>query len=45
MNDMYLGGIQDVKFALLYNVNKHINVAVKTPVGKTGRGVIKNEVK
>ena len=44
MNDMYLGGIQDDKFALLYNVNTHINVAVKTPVGKTGRGVIKNAV-
>ena len=44
MNDMYLGGIQDDKFALLYNVNTHINVAVKTPVGKTDRGVIKNAV-
>ena len=35
MNYMYKGGIQDDKFALLYNVNTHVNVAVKTPVGET----------
>ena len=44
MNDMYSGGIKDDKFALLYNVNTHVNVAVKTPVGKTERGVIKNAI-
>ena len=35
MNDIYKGGITDDKFALLYNVNIRVNVAVKTPVGKT----------
>ena len=44
MNDMYKGGIKDDKFALLYNVNTHVNVAVKTPVGKTKRGVITNAI-
>ena len=44
MNDMFEGGIKDDKFALLYNVNTHVNVAVKTPVGKTKRGVITNAV-
>ena len=37
MNDMYEGGMQDDKFALLYNFNKNVNIAVKTPVGKTDR--------
>ena len=41
---MYRGGIQDDKFALLYNVNTYIKVAVKTPVGKTQRGVITNAI-
>ena len=44
MNDVFNGGIKDDKFALLYNVNTHVNVAVKTPVGKTKRGVITNAV-
>ena len=44
MNDIFKGGIQDDKFALLYNVNTRVDVAVKTPVGKTIRGVITNAV-
>ena len=44
MNDIYKGGIQDDKFALLYNVNTRVNVAVKTPVGKTERGIITNAI-
>ena len=44
MNDIFKGGIQDEKFALLYNVNTRVDVAVKTPVGKTSRGVITNAV-
>ena len=44
MNDMYGGGLQDDKFALLYNVNTHTRVAVKTPVGKTARGSIRNAI-
>ena len=44
MNDVFTGGIKDDKFALLYNVNTNVNVAVKTPVGKTKRGVITNAV-
>ena len=41
---MYNGGLTDDKFALLYNVNSHVKVAVKTPVGKTERGSITNSV-
>ena len=44
MNGIFKGGIQDDKFALLYNVNTRVDVAVKTPVGKTSRGVITNSV-
>ena len=44
MNDVYSGGIQDDKFAVLYNINTHVNVAVKTPVGKTDRRGILNSI-
>ena len=44
MNDIYSGGVRDDKFALLYNINSHVNVAVKTPVGKTDRGIIKEAI-
>ena len=44
LHDMYNGGLTDDKFALLYNVNSHVKVAVKTPVGKTERGSITNSV-
>ena len=44
MNDMYSGGLKDDQFALLYNVNTHTKVAVKTPVGKTTRGSIRNAI-
>ena len=44
LNDLYTAGLDDDKFQLLYNVNSHVNVAVKTPVGKTGRGVVRNSV-
>ena len=44
MNDIYSGGIKNDKFALLYNINSHVNVAVKTPVGKTDRGVIQKTI-
>ena len=44
MNDMYKGGVQDDKFPLLYNMNKHVNVAVRTPVGKSNRGDITNAI-
>ena len=37
MNDFYSAGVQDDKFALLYNINSNVNIAVKTPVGKTTR--------
>ena len=37
MNDLYSAGLDDDKFALLYNINKTVNIAVKTPVGKTER--------
>ena len=44
MNDIYQGGIQNDKLALLYDVNTQVNVAVKTPVGKTNRGIITDAI-
>ena len=37
LNDIYDGGLNDDKFPILYNTNSIVNVAVKTPVGKTTR--------
>ena len=42
MNDFYAAGFSDDKFALLYNINKDVNIAVKTPVGMTERQSIQN---
>ena len=44
LNDVFPTGLNDDKFALLYNVNSHVNIAVKTPVGKTERGTIRNVI-
>ena len=44
MNDLFKGGLNDDKFALLYNINKLVKVAIKTPVGKTRRGIISNSI-
>ena len=44
MNDLYKGGIKDDRFKLLYNINTKVDVAVKTPIGKTKRGVITNAI-
>ena len=44
MNDLYSAGLDNDKFALLYNVNRKVNIAVKTPVGKTDRRSISNVV-
>ena len=41
---MYAGGLQNDKFNLLYEANADVNIAVKTPVGKTEEGNIKNVV-
>ena len=35
MNDLYSAGLDDDKFAILYNINKTVNIVVKMPVGKT----------
>ena len=35
LNDMYSGGLQDDKLNLLYTANNLVNIAVRTPVGKT----------
>ena len=37
MNDLYTAGLDDDRFALLYNINSDVNISVKTPVGKTER--------
>ena len=44
MNEFYSAGFQDDKFALLYNMNSNVNIAVKTPVGKTTRESITNVI-
>ena len=37
LNDIYESGVKDDKLALLYNINNKVNIAVKTPVGKSKR--------
>ena len=37
LSDLYKSGVRDDKLALLYNINKHVKIAVKTPVGRTDR--------
>jgi hypothetical protein len=44
LSDIYTSGIRDDKLALLYNINTHVKVAVKTPVGKTSRESISNVI-
>jgi hypothetical protein len=44
LNDFYDGGFENEKLALLYNVNRNVKIAVKTPVGKTERGTIRNVI-
>ena len=44
MNNLYSAGLNDDKFALLYNANTLVNIAVKTPVGKTERKSIQNVI-
>ena len=44
LNDMYSGGLQDDKLNLLYTANNLVNIAVRTPVGKTDSGDIENVV-
>ena len=40
LNDMYEGGLDDDKLNLLYTANQTVNIAVRTPVGKTEVGTI-----
>ena len=44
LNDIYDSGVQDNELALLYNINTKVNMAVKTPVGKTSRKSIFNVI-
>ena len=37
INDLYEAGVQDDKLVLLYEANREVNVAVKTPTGITNR--------
>ena len=37
INDLWEAGIQDDHLALIFEINKKVNVAVKTPFGLTGR--------
>ena len=42
MNDVYEAGVKDDKLALLYEINKTNNIAVKTPCGLSERKTVKN---
>ena len=44
MNDFFSAGFTDDKLALLYNMNKSVNIAIRTPLGKTNRHAIKNVI-
>ena len=44
MSDIYTSGIRDDKVALLFNINTHVKVAVKKPVGITRRESIFNVI-
>ena len=44
LNDVYEAGLNDDKFALLYNANSSVEIAIKTPVGKTNRENIKDTI-
>ena len=44
INDFFNAGFNDDKLALLFNMNKSVNIAVRTPVGKTNRKNIKNAI-
>ena len=44
LNDLFDSGVKDDKLALLYNINSHVKVAVKTPVGITERKNIYNVI-
>ena len=40
LSDLYTSGFKDDKLALLYNINTHVKMALKTPVGITDRDSI-----
>ena len=44
LNDVYDSGVKDDQLSLLYNINTHVKVAVKTPVGRTNRESIYNVI-
>ena len=44
LNEFYSAGVQDDTLALLYNINADVNIAIRTPVGKTTRENIHNVI-
>ena len=44
LNDIFESGVQDDNLCLLYDINRKVNISVKTPVGKTSYGWIKNVI-
>ena len=42
MNDLYEAGVTDDSLAVLYEANREVNMAIKTPVGLTVRKRIEN---
>ena len=44
MNDLYEAGLNNDKFAILYNANSNVKIAIKTPVGITRREDIEDVI-
>ena len=44
LSDLYNSGVTDDKLSLLYNINNHVKIAVKTPAGRTNREDIYNVI-
>ena len=40
LNDFFEAGLKDDKYAVLHNINKNVEIAVRTPIGKTDRATI-----
>ena len=44
LNDFFDAGLQDDKYAVLHNINKTVDIAVRTPLGITTRETIKDVI-
>ena len=44
LSDLFNSGVRDDKLALLHNINSHVKIAIKTPIGKTDTEDIYNVI-